>query len=271
MVAPTAQLVALACHYNGRIRGLPVSPFLTANSSAQFCEYIQFVRPRRGWLRRSTEWAVGAHTPDEWMIQEGKRKRMAILTHHAADISEISDRLLAGFVGGGGQWQLGLVEDGRMDVWSAKWEVGNREAPDKRIWRVSYGVVAENVEALPAHPEPIDSLVSDFNLALSEIQAFCMGHGLAHFAACFRKADECLHANDPFALVYHKDLTPEGLLSLPAKQLLAACQAAWVFGGMGSWNDMGFDGAEQARYEKVSNDLYALVNRAICGATNGLL
>lgn len=75
-------------------------------------------------------------------------------------------------------------------------------------------------------------------------------------------------ANDPLALVYHKDLVPEGLLSLSARQILAACQAAWVFGGMGSWNDLAFDGQEQSRYRGLSNELFALLNMAICASVN---
>jgi hypothetical protein len=38
---------------------------------------------------------------------------------------------------------------------------------------------------------------------------------------------------------------PAGLLNLSAAQLLTACRTPWVFGGMGSWNDMSFDGKEQ--------------------------
>jgi hypothetical protein len=181
MVGPTAQLVALACHFKGRVRGLVSSPFLQSNSTAQFCEYIQFVRPHQGWIVRKNEWRVAAKTPDEWFAAESRFKRCAILAHHAEKHSGIPDHMLAGFVGDGGQ---------------------------------------------------------------------------------------CLSADDPFALVYHKDLAPHGLLSRPASQLLAACQAAWAFGGMGSWNDMSFQGAEQRRYERLSYELYALINRAICAATN---
>jgi hypothetical protein len=58
------------------------------------------------------------------------------------------------------------------------------------------------------------------------------------------------------------------LLSLPSQQLLAACEAAWLFGGRGSWNDQGFEGTAQLRYEALSDELFALLNRAICVAVN---
>jgi hypothetical protein len=40
------------------------------------------------------------------------------------------------------------------------------------------------------------------------------------------------------------------------KLLVAAASKAWVFGWMGSWNDMGFeDKAEQQEYDEVSREL----------------
>jgi hypothetical protein len=55
-------------------------------------------------------------------------------------------------------------------------------------------------------------------------------------------------------------------MPLEAKQLLASAQAAWVFGGMGSWNDLGFDGNDQQEYTALSDELFLLLNQAI-GAT----
>jgi len=47
-----------------------------------------------------------------------------------------------------------------------------------------------------------------------------------------------------------------------------ASRSAWVFGGMGSWNDMGFEGAAREEYESVSEDLYQTVNDTIVAAVN---
>jgi hypothetical protein len=51
-------------------------------------------------------------------------------------------------------------------------------------------------------------------------------------------------------------------------QLLGAAETAWVFGGMGSWNDMGFHGETQTHYEEVSEELYKLVNKVIVASAN---
>jgi hypothetical protein len=49
---------------------------------------------------------------------------------------------------------------------------------------------------------------------------------------------------------------------------LDACQSAWVFGGMGSWNDMGFEGADQKEYDHVSEQLFAALNETIQAAVD---
>ena len=54
-----------------------------------------------------------------------------------------------------------------------------------------------------------------------------------------------------------------------AQRLYAAAVTGWVFGGMGSWNDMGFSNdAEHEAYDRISGRLYAQIHTAIAAATN---
>jgi hypothetical protein len=115
---------------------------------------------------------------------------------------------------------------------------------------------------------PIDQLSAPLKELLPEIESFARQHDLGGFADCFAKATRCLSSDDPFSLVYHRDIAPPGVLRLAAARLLACCQAAWVFGGMGSWNDLGFDGEEDKKYRDLSDRLFDLVNRSICVAVN---
>jgi hypothetical protein len=88
------------------------------------------------------------------------------------------------------------------------------------------------------------------------------------FADCFGKAIESLTGTDDPKHGYHRNLAPIGLLSDQAARTLDACQASWVFGGMGSWNDLGFDGEDQRLYERGSERLFRAINAAIAAATN---
>ncbi len=65
-----------------------------------------------------------------------------------------------------------------------------------------------------------------------------------------------------------QDLAPSDFVSSQARTLLGACQKSWVFSGMGSWNDMGFDDPEQAEYERVSEQLFNNLNEAIAVGAN---
>ena len=57
--------------------------------------------------------------------------------------------------------------------------------------------------------------------------------------------------------------------SIAARQLLLASSSAWVFGGMGSWNDLSFEKEEDNQhYETLSTALYNAINRGILAATN---
>ncbi len=64
-------------------------------------------------------------------------------------------------------------------------------------------------------------------------------------------------------------MVPAAGYSLDARQLLAMASRAWVFGGMGSWNDIGFtDAARNEEYRRVSQELYRAVTDAIRDAAN---
>ena len=61
------------------------------------------------------------------------------------------------------------------------------------------------------------------------------------------------------------------ILAPTAERMLAACQKAWVFGGMGARNDMMFDGEEQHEYERFSELLFNATTFAILAAANSSL
>jgi hypothetical protein len=57
--------------------------------------------------------------------------------------------------------------------------------------------------------------------------------------------------------------------SSEARRLISGAAAAWVFGGMGSWNDIWFkDKGLQSEYNRVTEELYAAVSDGIGTAVN---
>ncbi|MFF2051356.1 hypothetical protein ACFVU2_07110 [Leifsonia sp. NPDC058194] len=62
---------------------------------------------------------------------------------------------------------------------------------------------------------------------------------------------------------YNADLAP-ATLPLDARQLLAAAVTAWVFGGVGSWNDIGFaNTARRSGHDPLTDTLYRSVLAAL--------
>src|SRR5262249_11009929 len=145
------------------------------------------------------------------------------------------------------------------------WEVWNKKAPGNRIWRVTYTRLPSEVVGRAAAAD-LEEVRRRLQEALVGIRAFALAHDCRSFAECFSRALESLTTNSPHG--YHRDLSPGGVLDATATATLDACQSAWVFGGMGSWNDLGFDGQDQEEYERLSESLFQVVILAITTATN---
>jgi hypothetical protein len=262
MQTSIAQMVALCCHGNAIARGKHPPPFFPANSTCQFCEFIQFIV---GGKSESGETIAipFARSVDDWIQGLQRRGLLGLRLHQRTqNHPQISDLNSSGFVGGGRLWRIEAVRKGQSsEFWRSKWEVGDRNAPDRRIWRVSYGL-CEVSGTVPMPLRPFEEIIADLRQALAEIRAFAEANNCASFIPSFDQALRDL--DDPqTGNGYHKDLYLPGTLKAPAQSLLEAAQSAWVFGGMGSWNDMDFSGELQNEYEQISERLFDLLNESV--------
>ena len=268
MNGPIAQIVALTCHGNAFLQGVDVGEFFPKNSTCVFCDRVTFVTVKKSFIGKPKEKEV-AKTPEEWFRFLRNSGALGLrLSRTPQNGSNISDRISAGFVGGGGTWSMEvLLPNNRSQFWIARWEVWNQDAPEQRIWLVTYGRVSEGATTQSKAADLQDTRKT-LTEALREIHAFSTKQKLEGFTQCFADALDTLESGRKNLHGYHKDLAPAGYLPVPAKTILDASQKAWVFGGMGSWNDMGFDGYDQKEYERVSEQLFRMVNQAISEAAN---
>ena len=259
-----AQLVALTCHANAFIKNIDVGKFFPKNSTCKFCDYIKFVESNKTLFGINQKKQV-ANNPNEWFgYLKNKSANGVLIFRSPQNNSRFSDRMSAGFVGGGGTWVMEVVYPMSSEFWIARWDVWNQDAPEQRIWRVVYGLAKRgktsqlNDNLIEKEQELIESL--------KEIKEFSEEQNCGGFTECFKKGLEALGRGVKKG--YHQDLSPKGLLLEKAELMLDACQSAWVFGGMGSWNDMGFDGDAQKTYERVSDRLFNAVTESIVAGTN---
>lgn len=266
MTGPIAQNVALTCYGNAFLKDDTVPQFFPTNSTCQFCDRVTFVEVVKPLLRKQREIEV-ANKPDEWFSYLKRRGARGLrLVHQAMNDPQISDRMGAGFVGGGGSWYMEIIlTKERSEFWQARWEVWNPKAPERRIWRVTYGRAAE-AKSKPYPVQNLEATAERLLKALREIHAFSERLNCGAFTKSFAQGIDSLTSDKRHG--YHQDLTPSGLLPSGASAILDASQSAWVFGGMGSWNDMGFDGADGKEYNRVSEQLFQTLTEAICIAAN---
>jgi hypothetical protein len=102
---------------------------------------------------------------------------------------------------------------------------------------------------------------------LERIHAFAVDQSLEFWIPWFTDALALLSSPDPVPPQY-PDLLPPSGYPLRARQLLAAAGRGWVFGGMGSWNDLRpddgelYEGVTQAYFDAVMNSVVAATNSA---------
>jgi hypothetical protein len=264
---PIAQAAALAIFGNDILRGYSRENFWPASTVFKFCKAVRFVA-LSGEAAKPTE-SPFAEDPMQWITRLRQEGTTRLHIHaFAHDDPGISDRMSVGFVEGGGRWLIETQQARVSDLWQARWQSLNKDDPDRKIWDVAYFRIDHGRPHIPLQTRSITALRQDLMMVLSKIEAFAARQKPEHFAGTFRKATGLLSSDHPLSETYHSDLAPTPAIPLEAKQLLAAVQAAWVFGGMGSRNDLGFDGDDQREYDALSGRLFLSINQTLCSAIN---
>ncbi|QMU74583.1 hypothetical protein GXW83_01070 [Streptacidiphilus sp. PB12-B1b] len=253
-----AQYFALATHGSAWLQDSDVrtAPALDqSNSTFQFVRTVTFAGvPGTGpWLKK-----LAARGVDRiWLAAPGRPSNGG---------KGLEAHIAAAFAGG---MQAGLLTTGRRgsELWRASWEAGDPAAADHRVWDIHYR--CDEVTLTPDDFRiPVADASSTLDSALEAAVEFSQVHGLRPWDSVFVKARALLGA-DTFEDVYHQDLFPEGRFDLASRRLAAAAQSAWVFGGMGSWNDLGFADAEtHTEYERLSRELFSAVTQSCLAAAN---
>lgn len=267
MQGTIAQLLSLAAHGNHYLAGCLDDSYYPDNSTFKYCKFVKFMDLQRSGTRLYEREYAG--DPNSWFK---KLKEAGVVQLRVRYIStnkeQVSDRLSVAFVGGGGRWLIEVVKPTNSDFWEASWAVGDRDDPQRNIWHVKYGRILRDAR----QPEPPVPLVKDVKQQLQEalkrISVFAHMHNCTNFGDCFDQGLKALN-DPPFNSDKEYQIFPDAYASTEYHQLLSACQRAWVFGGMGSWNDIGFnDAATQNEYVQLSDNLFNLINLSLIVASN---
>ncbi|WP_225728212.1 MULTISPECIES: hypothetical protein [unclassified Nocardia] len=250
-----ARCMTLATHATAWLRRRQTSPagFELPHSTMQFVDSIIFddVAGVDGWMRR--------------LVADGvDRVWLAVPDLDPQDDRGLAAHKAAAFAGG---TQLGLLTTGAAGnrLWQARSQIGDRDAPDQRIWIVTYR--SQPVSSGPLLPD-LQEAARLLDQALQHAEEFASHNVLPPWDELFAEARRQWSSGEP-RNVDHQDLFPDHWGHADSHRLACMAQAAWVFGGMGSWNDLQFDEPDRQReYETISRDLFAAVIRACVAAVN---
>ena len=266
-----AQVVTLATHGTAWLRKpQPPPPHLDeTHETFQFVASLEFrMESARKLLLRRRPVTDVATWLDRLHRRGMTRLRLAPPRprQHQVGSHSVGDHTLAAFSGGGGRWLLVATGGKSSEFWWPDWKVGDRDAADSRIWNVTYTGKAQVGVSFPDDPS-LEQARDRLWSCLYEIHAFALETDVSPWPDLFSRAIASIEAGPPERTA-HSDMVPDGYPE-DARRLLVSAAQSWVFGGMGSWNDLAFDTRElEDRYDRLSRELYAAILSAITAAVN---
>jgi hypothetical protein len=273
MQTELAQIISLTSYGNEFIRtGQIPENYFPINTVFQHCNSVDFWEFKKSFLSSKQTERMVAKNPIEWFKLLKKEGCVNLRLYYIpAKKNEFGPEYnLAGFVGGAGTWLIETNFGKYSHYWQKRWQGTQKDAPDGKIWGVNYARV---VKKLPPANQQMNVEGTKLLLegTLNELVNFCFEQDLGHWRDTFQKAQKILSDPAPNVLYYHQDLIVIKNYSLDAQQLLFGASEAWVFGGMGWWNDMGFNEKDiQEKYLLLSQQLYERILESIIATSNSL-
>lgn len=264
-----SQKLSLISYGNEYINTGKLVPDYNQHDVFKYCKKLGFKTYKESFFSKEKVVAAGTN-PEEWFsfLKQDDCRELKLFYQHTKDQSQFKDYKTAGLVGGGGTWLIEAVYKKYSDFWYAHWNYQQHEDPEQQGWLIEYEAVARkkptiNLQFL-LHP-----VREELKAALQQTEDFARQENLGNWADCFGKALTELDSENPGAGFYYPDLLVNKNYDITAKQLIFGAAQSWVFGGMGSWNDLGFDSAEKNNlYEELSEKLFEKVTKAIIAGTN---
>lgn len=253
-----AQTIALIAYGNAYLSSGDMEPreLFPTHSTFQFVSNVTFQRskePRKpGILANDTQ---------SWIFDlgiDGTR----YLKLDVLNLQHLPTPYATSLFTAGNTW---VIQTDKGQCWQPIWSLVQQKSRQSRMWKVEYWERA-NIPVIGDFPD-IQSAYQDLENCLVEAQDFSMRRKFG-WEKWFEKALQLLHDPSP-VLPFYADLLPSVLKNIRVRQLLAGTLQAWVFGGLGSWNDVYIaDSSLEMEYQKVSKSLYKAVMQSVVSVTN---
>jgi len=264
MKGTLVQIITIISFGNEFFKNGKLTDFYPKNSSFQFCDFVDFREIKKENFFSSKKEIITAENPLEWFQKLKNEGCEKLRLYHQTD--KENDHQLAGFIDGGGKWFIETIYPNHSDFWIGNWNHDKNKT--EKPWQVTYG---KAVGKQPTRNQQFDLKPTrkELDNILERITDFAFKETSENWGNIFEKAKKTLNSENPETDFYHNDLISSGNYNLQNRQLLLSASKAFVFGGMGSWNDMGFENEETNRlYNELSTELYNTMNKSIVCAVN---
>jgi len=185
---------------------------------------------------------------------------------------------MAAYVPTNAAWYMQILCPDAYELWTMRWE-------DLQFRRAVFSIqlsvrnvrgplilfrhlIRQRQEALRYD---LAEIKQRFQCALADIHEFSVDCAGGYCEKDFSVAAEALGSANPLTYCDTHGIVAADQYPLEAQQLIVAAQKAWVFGGMGSWNDQGDTVLQMERYREVSVALHSVVAEAWEAATNSYI
>lgn len=270
MKSELAQLVLLTTYYNEYIKNNRIPEvFDSINKNFQLKYDIKFKEVRTNIFYILNKEKLISNSAIEWFkyLKSKGCKYLRLYLEDAIDDKSKNNYQLAGFVGGGGNWLIEAVYDNYSNYWTSFWQLSNNKQ-SSNTWIVKFVLVAK--KQITCNLQIDNKQVKEnLNKTLLELEDFAYKQELNYWGEIFNKSKLIINSLTPENNSYNNDLLPLNNYSLISKQIFFSASNSWVFGGMGSWNDLIFEKNEDKElYERLSEKLYKSFNEAIISCVN---
>ena len=263
-----ANALALVCAGNLFLAGKDIEGFWPDAPAFRFMKLIEFRhQPASG--KDEDDYPLVASDPMEWFDNlkpwcRGLRLHNIPPTRGPDQQLDAPDRMLAGFVGGGQRWLIEAVGETESEIWEPFHRVGDQKDPQRRIWKCAHIMQGKAPRAAMDADAALGlvAAVAAFRKALVHIETYARDEKYDNWAEIFNEATSVIDAARP--TIEQGEMERFTGFSDYQAAINEACSRAWVFGGMGSWNDTG--GGK--RYDRVSQALYDTLNACIAALAN---
>lgn len=255
--------LSLVAAGNAFLRGEDVTGFWPDAQGFTYTKTCEFRAPPDDG---GEDFPLVAEDPHAWFASlkpwcKGLRLHNSPSLIQPGQLAGITERESVAFVGGGPRWLVEAVGDGRCELWESFQSIGDQNDPQQKMWLTTWIRQGEDAP-FDAAAIRLETAIAELSAVLPEIAAFARREQLDNFAELFETAMGLLDGQTEGNLAFSGDLMRYGHTDQRLAAIYAAVGHAWVFGGMGSWNDLG---GVPDPYEELSERLFRALCDVVCG------